>query len=115
MLALAVAGGVLAAVRFPRARIPLGAVAVAGPLLLAVVYPSGTSLTGNATSYWADVVMPTTVACLPLLLVATRAREARRAPRKGRPSGSSLVPILATRPAASRVLGSYTQYGSSAR
>jgi hypothetical protein len=68
VVALVAMAGALLAPRDRAARLVLAAAAVAGPALLLFVYPSGVDLSGLAPSYWADVVVPTLLACVPLAL-----------------------------------------------
>jgi hypothetical protein len=61
---LGMIGSVLAPKDLPT-RLMLGGIALAGPLVLLAVRPPGTATYG-APGYWGDLVIPTTLACVPL-------------------------------------------------
>jgi hypothetical protein len=60
--------GVLAPKDLP-SRLMIGGVALCGPLVLLVLRPTGWATYG-VPGYWGDLVIPTTLACAPLALVA---------------------------------------------
>jgi hypothetical protein len=75
LLGMAMIGSVLAPRRI-MTRVALGLVVIGGAIVLALFHPSGTGYGGYVPAYWADMVMPTALACAPLVLaLAPRLRR----------------------------------------
>ena len=70
LVLLGMAGSVLAPRDLPT-RVMLSGAALVGPLVLLALHPPG-SATYGVPGYWGDLVMPTTLACVPLAFVWLR-------------------------------------------
>ena len=69
LVALGIIGSVLAPKDLP-SRVMLTGVALGGPLVLLLLHPPGWAHYGAAPGYWGDLVIPTTLACVPLVFAA---------------------------------------------
>lgn len=81
LLGLAAAGSLGAPDRTSQ-RVALGTVVLGGIAVLLVLYPPGVTPSGLPPSYWADLVLPTMLACAPLGVVAAGRWATGRASRQ---------------------------------
>lgn len=88
--------GLLGAVLAPRTRserIALLTTVVGGAIVLALFHPPGTGVGGLPPGYWADLVLPSILACVPLALLVVPSTRSTRTNTSGTQASATGVSI----------------------